>query len=123
MHIDWRAGYDCSGYGISRIARKLPGVYLLCLRKGNNNWEVFYVGNTTDLLENIQIHFSESESNNVIKERIEKNQCAYFFSFIFNDEDRNSIEKFLFDRFSPDANDSDPGGNRTVVNLPEVQFS
>ncbi len=123
MQIDWRAGYDCSGYGISRMARRLPGVYFLCLRKDNHNWKVFYVGNSKDLLENIQTHFSENEKSSLIKEKIEKNQCAYFFSFVYNDEDRIRIEKYLYDRFNPEANDSDPGGNRTVVNLPEVQFA
>lgn len=120
MRIEWRMGEDKSPYGISRIVRKLPGVYLFCKKNDDDTWAVIYAGESKDLLEAFQFHFSSQEKNIILKRKLQSDRILYFFSFVYRSEDRAGIVKYLYDTFKPASNDKDPGGPRVVVNLPDL---
>lgn len=118
MNITWSKFYNLTNDDIQKHVPKSARVYLLWVKLQNGKWRCFYVGQADNLEKRLFDHTSDSESNGCIKTKVLKRVCWFEYAKIGKQGDRNGIEKFFYDHFSPECNKSDPGGTPIEVNLP-----
>jgi len=63
-------------------------------------------------------HLSSEEENECIEKHVSKYICGFEYVKISKESDRDGIEKYLYDHYSPECNKVDPGGKGIEVNLP-----
>lgn len=120
MQINWSDFH--STYTEEEVKRFVPvdaGVYLLCVKlKDSNNWKCFYVGRAINLEERLLEHLSFDEENECIKKKVFHKVCGFEYAIVSEQNNREGIEKFLYDHYGPECNLIDPGGRPMEVNLP-----
>lgn len=118
MNITWSSFYVLNNDNIREYVPTSAGVYLFWVKLKNDKWHCFYVGQTNDLETRFIQHLSSSEQNECLKTNISKYICGFEYAKVSKQDDRNGIEKFLYDHYSPECNESDPGGIPIEVNIP-----
>jgi excinuclease UvrABC nuclease subunit len=99
------------------------GVYIVSrYRSSDDKQEVKYVGKAEDLRKRAMQHWSESEENEDLKKCIHARvSIMFYYAEVSVDSDRDGIEAYLFQTFSPSCNTQEPQLEKPIpVNLPEV---
>lgn len=107
-----------NGTNVKSNAADSAGVYLLWVKLQNGKWRCFYVGKAENLKERLLDHLSTSESNTCVKNKAGEYVCGFEYALVAKKDDRSGVEKFLYDHYKPECNQTDPGGNPIAVNLP-----
>ncbi len=119
MQIAWSNFH--STYSEAEVKRHVPreaGVYLLWVKLKNDKWRCFYTGQSKDLEARLLEHLSDNEENECLKTRVSKYICGFEYAKVGLQRDRDGVEKFLYNHYKPEYNESDPGGESIEVNLP-----
>jgi len=120
MIIEW-SGIN-SNYSEDEVKKYVPiesGVYLLWEKLAESNkWLCFYVGKTKGLEKRLLEHLSDNEDNDCIKKKVAEKVCGFEYAKVANQNERDGIEKFLYDHYNPSCNVQDLGGKPIEVNLP-----
>lgn len=120
MNITWSPFRDA--YDETVVKQNVPtdaGVYLLWVKQKDGKWRCFYVGQASDLEQRLLDHLSAEEPNKSLKTHVADNVCGFEYATVSRQSDRDGIEKYLYDHFSPECNEVDPGGDPITVNLPQ----
>jgi len=119
MKITWSSFH--SPYTESKVRKYVTteaGVYLLWVKLKSGKWKCFYVGKAENLEARLLYHLSDDEENECIKDNVSKHICGFEYAKVSKQSDRDGIEKYLYDHYSPECNQIDPGGEPIEVNLP-----
>lgn len=119
MQITWSPFH--STYSEAEVRRHVPsdpGVYLLWVELKNEKWLCFYAGQASSLEDRLLDHLSAEEENECIKKNVSQHICGFKYAKVARQNDRDGIEKFLYDHYKPECNKEDPGGTPIEVNLP-----
>lgn len=120
MQITWSGFY--SSYTETTVKKNVPektGIYLLWVKLKNGNWRCFYIGQADNVKTRLLQHLSDSEKNECIKTNVTNYTCGFEFAFVGRQADRDGIEKYLYNYYSPECNNiSPPGVDPIEVNLP-----
>jgi excinuclease UvrABC nuclease subunit len=119
MKIIWSAFHE--PYTELEIKKYVPaesGIYLLWVKLINGNWRCFYVGQADNLEDRLLQHLSSGEPNECIKKKVSGYICGFEYAEVSKQSDRDGVEKYLYDHYSPECNQVDPGGTAIEVNLP-----
>ena len=97
----------------------MAGVYLAWIKLNNSEWACFYVGQANDLKSRLLLHLSGTEVNDCIKINLRKYNCGFEYASVSKQNDRDGIEKYLYDHYKPECNHiSPPQVDPIIVNLP-----
>ncbi|MDD4893901.1 MAG: hypothetical protein PHW54_01115 [Candidatus Omnitrophica bacterium] len=119
MQITWSVFHETySESEVKKYAPKEAGVYLLWVKLKSGEWRCFYVGLAEDLEIRLLDHLSDNEENECVKEKVSEYVCGFQYAKVSKQDYRNGIEKYLYDHYSPECNQADPGGESMEVNLP-----
>lgn len=118
MRIEWSSFHDLNEQNIRRYVPTGAGVYLLWVKLKNGKWRCYYVGQAQNLEQRLLSHLSSAESNKCVKNNVSKYISGFEYAKVGRQSDRDGIEKFLYDHYSPECNEVDPGGTPIPVNLP-----
>ncbi len=119
MKLFWSAFYrDYTEDEVRQFVPREGGVYLLWVRMKSRKWRCFFVGSADNLEEKLLHHLSPEEENAALREQLCDFVCGFEYARVEDAGERNRIEKYLYDRYEPDLNPSDPGGVPLEVNAP-----
>lgn len=119
MQLNWSSFHSTySESGVTAYVPTTAGVYLLWVKLKNGKWRCFYVGQAKNLEARLLDHLSEAEENDCLKTKVSKYVCGFEYAAVGRQEDRDGIEKFLYDHYSPECNVVDPDCAPIPVNLP-----
>lgn len=120
MQVTWSSFHsDLSENQVRKYVPRAAGIYLLWVKlTESNKWKCFYVGQASNLEQRLLDHLSESEENECIKTKVSIKVCGFEYTEVSTQNERDGIEKFLYDKYNPKCNQIDPGGTPIVVNLP-----
>lgn len=119
MKLHWSAFYrDLTEDEIRQYAPVEGGVYLLWVRMKNRKWRCFFVGSAPNIEEALLRHLSADEENEALRDQVTNFLCGFEYARVDGEEERGRIEKYLYDRYQPDLNTVDPGGDPLKVNAP-----
>jgi len=93
-------------------------VYLLYVKLKSDNWRCYYVGQAKDLEKRLLEHLSSDEPNSCVKNHVMKHTNQYQYAKVPKQNDREGIERYLYDELSPECNEMTPSGTPIPVNLP-----
>lgn len=100
-------------------APKGAGIYILWVRLKTKKWSCYYVGQASNLQSRLLDHLSDSEENKCIKDNVSKYTSGFEFTPVANADERDGIELFLYDHYSPECNEISPPKVEPIeVNLP-----
>lgn len=119
MKLNW---HFLATYDEATVENHAPlgaGVYLLWVKLKDGRWRCFYAGQSSGLEGRLLEHLSPDEPNGCIKKKVGAYICGFEYAEVGRQSDRDGIEKYLYDCYSPECNKQDPGGAPVVVNLPE----
>ena len=100
------------------------GIYLISTLQDDDQYEVKYVGQASDLRNRAKEHFSKEEKNKELKDHIAKKYVMKFtFSEVSSQLERDGMELYLYQYFNPPYNEKAPPG-KTVIkcsSLPRIK--
>ena len=121
MQITWSEFYN--SYTETTVSNSVPekaGIYLLWVKLKNGKWRCFYVGQADNLTTRLMQHLSDTEKNECIKTSVSKYICRFEFALVGKQTDRDGIEKYLYNYYSPECNKISPPDVEPIeVNLPK----
>ncbi len=100
---------------ISSLDDGITGVYRLSYKHDEDNYYVFYVGQSEDIKHRLLEHKSSDETNVCIKNYISTKQCFFRYATITRAHVRNAIEKQAFKYYQPTCNENEPTGRDDVA--------
>jgi excinuclease UvrABC nuclease subunit len=118
MQISWSAFQSFTEENVKKDAPRDSGVYLLWVKLKNDKWQCYYAGQAENLESRLLAHLSNGEENTCIKSNVLDYISGYEYAKFSLQNDRDGIEKFLYDYYKPSCNEKDPGGTPIAVNLP-----
>ena len=119
MKVKWFNFYDSfTEETVKKYVPAAAGVYLLWVKLKNGKWKCIYVGKATNLKERLLSHLSRYEENSGIKNHVQNYIVGFEYTEVATQDERNGIEKFLYDTYQSECNQKDPGGVPIEVNLP-----
>lgn len=107
MKLNWSKYIKYIEKNVNNIIPKNSGVYKLSAEQNDGSVKVRYVGQAKNLLERSLQHLSESEENDALKESISKYIYWISFAEVNKKEDRDAVEKALYNHYKPKFNDPD----------------
>jgi hypothetical protein len=120
MEVTWSNFQRLNRENVHKFAVASPGVYILWKKVAKYEWVCFYVGQSQNLDTQLLDHLSSNEPNGQLRVIIATAVCGFQFANVINQPDRDAIEQFLFDKYQPECNFTDPGGTPQIVNLPRA---
>ncbi|MCK4592107.1 GIY-YIG nuclease family protein [Candidatus Parcubacteria bacterium] len=104
---------------IKSLLDNLPGVYRLSYyKKEDENYYVFYIGQSKDIRKRFLEHLSENEENVCIKNFLTTKKCFFRYAKITKDYIRDAAECQMYKHYVPPCNSIEPEGRNDVrVNL------
>jgi excinuclease UvrABC nuclease subunit len=118
MELQWSTRYDHAKESVQTYVPTSAGVYILLVKKVSGKWKRYYVGQAKNLEQRLLDHLSDSEENECIRRKTKDKIVGFRFAKVSRQNDRDGIEKFLYDEIDPKCNMEDPGGEPIPVNLP-----
>jgi len=119
MEISWSSFHSSySEEGVKKYVPANAGVYLLWVKLKNGKWRCFYAGQARDLERRLLDHLGDDEENECLKKHVSDYVCGYEYAEVKLQKDRDGVEKYLYDHYTPECNQIDPGGDPLTVNLP-----
>lgn len=119
MKVTWSSFH--SSYTESEVKKYVTteaGIYLLWVQLKSGKWRCFYVGKAENLETRLLEHLSDNEENECIKNKVSRYVCGFEYVQVSRQNDRDGIEKYLYDYYLPECNKQDPGGKPIKVDLP-----
>lgn len=90
------------------------GVYALSTLQGDGNYKVCYVGQG-NIRDRLTLHLSKYEPNEELKNHIAKGHyMKASYAEVSSQENRDGIELFLYNKFSPEFNKNTPPGKNPI---------
>jgi hypothetical protein len=116
--LKWTPLIEFSEENINNIVEKLSGAYRLSYKdESDNNYYVFYVGDTTDIKNTLLNHLKD-ENKTCIALLVKTKKCAFRYSEIKEEQLRKSTTKQAYEHYKPSCNEIDPEGDINItVNL------
>jgi len=110
--LDWKGGRFEHPFDIVDVPHK-AGVFKLHARTADGGWEVFYVGQASNLYFTLLAYMGTTAEGNAeaagiskaAKERIAQGEVAYSYAPVADAKERSGCVRSLTDSFSPAAND------------------
>ncbi len=119
MNLNWQTHQPYTQTTVSNFAPEKAGVYILWVQLMSNSWKCFYVGQADNLKKRLLEHLSSNEDNPCIKNKVSKFVCGFSFALVPRQDDRDEIEKYLYEHYKPECNRiSPPDVKPIIVNLP-----
>jgi hypothetical protein len=112
LGLDWKGGRFAHPFDIVDVPQK-GGIFKLHARLENGEWEIFYVGQASNLYVTLLAYLgtiTEGDATGAgisaaAKERIASSEVAYSYAEVPNEDERTGCVKSLFDYYLPGAND------------------
>jgi len=118
MDIKWSAFHRLTEENVREYVPTTAGVYLLWVKLKSEKWRCYYAGQSDNLQRRLLEHFSAIEDNPCIKDKVANYISGFEYAKVGRQSDRDGIEKFLYNHYSPECNVEEPGGTPIPVNLP-----
>lgn len=114
LGLDWKGGRFEHPFDIVEVPHK-PGVFKLHARQANGEWEVFYIGQASNLYATLLAYLGTIADGDAAaagisacaKERIAVSECAYSYAEVADQHDRDGCIYSLYDFFRPVCNPAD----------------
>jgi hypothetical protein len=111
LGLEWMGGRFAHPFDIVDVPQKV-GVFKLHARMENGEWEVFYIGQASNLYMTLLAYLGtitegDAEAagiNMAAKQRIATEEVAYSFALVSDTEERNGCVRSLFEFFHPACN-------------------
>lgn len=111
LGLDWKGGRFEHPFDIVDVPQK-SGVFKLHARQLNGEWEVFFVGQASNLYATLLAYLgtiAEGDAqaagiNMCAKERIATSEISYSYALVADERDRGGCVHSLFDYFAPACN-------------------
>ncbi|MFZ5817892.1 MAG: hypothetical protein ACOY93_21790 [Bacillota bacterium] len=111
LGLDWKGGRFEHPFDIVDVPQK-PGVFKLHARQESGEWEVFFVGQASNLYATLLAYMgtiAEGDAqaagiNACAKERIASAEVAYSYAVVVDETDRKGCVRSLYDYFQPSCN-------------------
>jgi len=118
--VTWKPFQSLESETINNSVPQKAGIYLFWVQLKDNKWKVFYVGQAKNLRARISDHLTESEKNKCIKENVNNYVCGFEYCLVGKQNDRDGVEKYLYEYFTPECNDNSPPSDEPIeINLPK----
>ena len=118
MNIEWSSFSKLTEDNILSEVPTSAGIYLLWIQLINEEWDCYYVGQSKNLEQRLLSHMSDDEPNECMKNNVHNHISGCEYAEVGRQDDRDGIEKYLYEQYSPECNERDPGGTPIQVNLP-----
>ncbi|MCF8298907.1 MAG: hypothetical protein K9J13_15265 [Saprospiraceae bacterium] len=105
-------------WDIFNLVGEKPGVYLIWEFLEGTKWECIYVGESTDVLNEMLGHLSDKEKNKCLKEKIQNSKCGFEYVAIEDAKDRKGVYQYVYDKYTPECVSVAPKGKAIEANLP-----
>ena len=102
---EWSGRYEYTETNVKRYVPTSGGVYRLIYKKDNDNYIVFYVGQSQNLERRLLEHLASSEQDSCIKRYLENYTCYFRWIEISSQSDRDEIEQEQISKYKPACND------------------
>ncbi|HYF92605.1 MAG TPA: hypothetical protein VD969_10160 [Symbiobacteriaceae bacterium] len=114
LGLDWKGGRLEHPFDIVDVPRK-SGVFKLHARQPNGEWDVFFVGQATNLYAMLLAYLgtiSEGDAaaagiSKCAKTHIGKSEVAWSYALVTDERDRNGCVRSLYEYFHPSCNRPD----------------
>lgn len=111
LGLDWKGGRFEHPFDIVDVPHK-SGVFKLHARTDNGEWEVFYVGQASNLYFTLLAYLgtiAEGDAaaagiNMGAKERIANGEISYSYAVVEDEKERNGCVRSLYNYFEPACN-------------------
>ncbi len=112
LGLEWKGGRFEHPFDIVDVPQK-AGVFKLHARRENGEWEVFYVGQASNLYVTLLAYLGtiaegDAEAagiNACAKERIASGEIAYSYALVEEERDRSGCVRSLYEFYQPACND------------------
>jgi tRNA A22 N-methylase len=117
--LAWSSPIEYSEKNSSLVSEK-PGVYEILVKQQGNGGKRRYVGQSDDLRRRFLQHLTDEEPNECVKEYVRKFKTFFRYAQpIAKEDDREDVEKALYDRYkhkcnSPPYGEPPTGSGRNV---------
>jgi len=99
----WSNRYSYTEENVQKYAPLTAGVYRL-IYKSDNDYYVFYVGQSNNLQRRLLEHLSPSEPDSCIKRHLRDYNCFFRFIEISSQDERNRVEREQIEKYKPNCN-------------------
>lgn len=114
LGLDWKGGRFEHPFDIVDVAQK-PGLFKLHARQENGEWDVFFVGQASNLYATLLAYLgtiTEGDAaaagiNACAKERIATNEVACSWAIVADEHERSGCVRSLYEYFRPACNESE----------------
>ena len=117
VNLNWYKAFPSE---LKNVPEK-SGVYVISVLLKVGKFAVVYVGQSSNLKNRIETHFSENETNIGLKEYVKK---PYSFKISYaevSESELDGIEKFLIHHYNPKFNIQEGNGDsKNACNLPDA---
>lgn len=106
------------------IVPEEAGIYVIStLQTFDNEYEVKYVGQASDLRARAKKHWSKNEENKALKAHLKKRYIIKFsYAEVSMEENRDGMELFLYQTYDPPFNTNSPPGKTAIAcTLPKAR--
>jgi len=119
IRLDWKGYYEYTIDNVQKYAPTTAGVYKIGIKQQDGNLKVRYVGQADDLDRRLKEHLDfENEKNKCLIERLQKYHARFSFVEVGIQNDRDGVEKALYDYYEPICNDQD-----AIPNGPDIEIN
>ena len=120
LNLQWNGYFNYNKENVDKHAPyNKAGVYKIGFKRSNGKWLVKYVGQANDLDRRLKEHLDlPNEKNACLSENLKKFISGFCFAEVALQEDRDGVEKALFEYYNPECNDPDviPSGPNIDIN-------
>jgi len=100
---NWSNRYSYTEENVQKHAPLTAGVYRL-IYKSDDDYYVFYVGQSNNLNRRLLEHLSSSETDSCIKRHLRDYNCFFRFIEISSQDERNRVEREQIEKYNPNCN-------------------
>lgn len=112
LGLDWKGGRFEHPFDIVNVPHK-AGVFKLHARQQSGEWEVFFVGQASNLYATLLAYMgtiAEGDAqaagiSTAAKEVIAHAEVSYSYAMVADEHERNGCVRSLYNYFSPECND------------------
>ncbi len=95
------------------------GLYLIWLKLHDSTWSCIYVGHSIDIRAQLIQHLKQSSQNYCLRDNLMNYVCGFEFALVKSKEEREGMEKFLIEFYSPTCNQKYNSNSLSIeINLP-----
>ena len=119
LKLDWKGYYEYTTDNVQKYASTKAGVYKISVKQRDDTLKVRYVGQANNLDRRLKEHLDvDNEQNECLAERINKYHTKFSFAEVSNQNDRDGVERALYNHYKPVCNDAD-----AIPNGPDIEIN